>query len=183
METLNHAKRSSICGLAILVAALLKGSITHAQAIQFPGGAPPVLASPSVASSDGSGKPSLIVDAKSGKQFVATYDSSGRLKSLKSNAGHNAFDIVGIGYLPDGRLGNVLFGNFYTLTFRYPAAGTEQVVDSFGNMIVRDQTTPGVYATQSVSDPNALLAPALTRLDHLFSYFSGVPGLAVNATL
>ena len=143
---------------------------------------PPVLATPSVASSDGSGKPSLIVDANSGKQFVATYDSSGRLQSLKSNAGHNAFDIVGISYLSDGRLRNLLFGNFYTLKFRYPAAGTEQVVDSFGNMIVRSQTTPGVYATQSVADPKGLLVPALTRLDHLFSYFSGAPGLTVNVT-
>jgi hypothetical protein len=174
-------KRILMSGLAILAATLLEGGIVHAQAIQFPGGAPPVIAAPSVASSDGSGRPSLITDAKSGKQFVATYDSSGRLQSLKSNAGHNAFDIVGIGYLPDGRLSRIIFGNFYALTFRYPTAGTEQVVDSFGNMIVRNQTTPGVYATQSVSGPEALLTPALTRLDHLFSYFSAVPGLSVNA--
>jgi hypothetical protein len=175
-------KKLSMNGLAIFAAALLKGGIIHAQAIQFPGRAPPVIAAPSVAGNDGSGRPSIIIDAKSGKQFVATYDSSGRLQSLKSNAGHNAFDIVGIGYLSDGRLGNVVFGNFYTLTFRYPAAGMEQVVDSFGDMIVRNQTTPGVYATQSVSDPKALLTPALSRLDHLFSYFSAVPGLSVNVT-
>jgi hypothetical protein len=148
------------------------------QSIQFPGGLAPVISAPTVQAVDGSGRPGTVVDTSTGRQFVASYDASSRLSSLKATAGRNTLNLDAITYLPDGRLAIVTFGNRYELIFKIRSDGTQEIIDSLGGAIVRSQTAPGQFVIQSVVDPSGFLAPSLRLLEALFSHFGPVPGLA-----
>jgi hypothetical protein len=154
----------------------------YSQSIQFPAGGPAVVAAPSVTQVDGSGRPAIVVDSGTGRQFVASYDSSGRLASLKSNRGRNAFDLRAINYLPDGRIALISFGNRYEIIFRNRNDGSQEIVDPLGGSIVRSQSSPGQFVNQSVSDPSGYLVPSLRRIEALFSLFGGLPGLSSSST-
>jgi len=123
-----------------------------------------------------------VVDTNSARQFLPSYDASGRMTSLKSTTGRNAFNLRAISYLPDGRLSIVSFGNRYELIFRYYKDGTQEVVDSLGGAIVRSQTGPGQFVTQSVVDPSGFLVPSLRRIEALFSLTGTVLGLSSGST-
>jgi hypothetical protein len=168
---------------AVACIVLITGSIATAQAqsIQFPAGGPPVIAAPSISQVNGSGRPAMVVDSGTGRQFVASYDSSGRLVSLKSNRGRNAFDLRAIAYLPDGRIALVSFGNRYEIIFRNRNDGTQEIVDPLGGSIVRSQSSPGQFVNKSVTDPSGYLAPSLRRVEALFAIFGGARGLSTSS--
>jgi hypothetical protein len=100
------------------------------------------------------------------------------LVSLKSVVGRSAFNLRSINYLADGRISSVYFGNRYELDFRYRNDGTQNVVDPIGGSIVRTQTAPGQFVTQTVLDPSGFLVPSLRRLEVLLARFGQVPGLS-----
>jgi hypothetical protein len=153
-----------------------------AQSVEFPAGSAPVMAAPSVKQTDASGRPAMMTDASTGRQFIPTYDQSGHLTSLKSSSGRNACDIRAIIYTPDGHPENVSFGNQYQLIFRYHLDGTQEVIDSFGGSIVRSQAAPGKFTTKSVVDPSGFLAPTLERVDALLSLIGPVSVQAAGST-
>lgn len=154
-----------------IIGAMLSANGTHGQVIQFSGGQPPIIATISVKSTDNNGRPTVIADAKTGRQFAATYDTSGRLIALKSMQGRSAFDIRALIYRPDGRLYTVCFGNQYQLGFRYLPNGDQAVRDNIGGEVIRAATTSGSFANKSVVDPSGLLVPSLSGLAGLFSQF------------
>ena len=168
---------------AVALLAVTNGwmAVAYSQSIQFPAGGP-VIAAPSVMRANGSGRPAMVVDSGTGRQFAASYDASGRLISLNSTHGRNAFDVRAINYLPDGRLAVVSFGNHYEMIFRNHIDGSQEVVDSLGGSIIRSQSSSGQYVNQSVSDPSGYLVPSLRRVVALFAVFGGVPGLSSSAT-
>lgn len=179
MRKINNVR---ICVLIGLVFAAGASASAYAQSIQFPAGGPPVIAAPSVMHVDGSGRPAMVVDSGTSRQFVASYDSSGRLESLKSNRGRNAFDLRTINYLPDGRIAFISFGNRYELIFRNRNDGTQEIVDPLGGSIVRSQSIPGQFVNKSVTDPSGYLVPSLRRVEALFALFGGAPGLSTSST-
>jgi hypothetical protein len=164
----------------VILAALIVGiiSVAQGQSIRFPGGAAPVITAPSVQGVDGNGRPATIMDAGTSRQFAASYNATGRLSSLKSTAGSNAFDLNVIHYTPDGHLQSVYFGNHYQIFFRYRSDGAREVVDSLGGTIVQDKTSSGQFLSNSVVDPSDFLVPSLRLLGGLFSEFSKVTGMS-----
>ena len=151
--------------------------VAQGQIIQFPAGSAPVIAAPSVKEIDATGRPATVRDAITGHEFVASYDRTGKLTSLESTAGRNAFDLKAISYGSDGRVRSILFGNRYQVIFRYRNDGTLQIVDSLGGVIIRSQSVAGQYVTQSVADPKGFLLPSLKRLGALFALFGQTGGL------
>ena len=161
------------------VSFLVLSSIAEAQIIRFPGGASPVITTPTIQAVDSSGRPAMIMDARTSNKFAASYDVKGHLSSLKSTTGHNAFDLDAIQYTQDGHLQMVHFGNQYLIVFRYRRDGTREVVDSAGGHIVQGKAASGQFASSSVVDPSGFLVPSLQLLGGLFSTFSKVPGMSV----
>ena len=170
-----------LCALACLGFAISSVVAVDAQSIQFPAAGPPVVAAPSIGAVNGSGRPATVVDSGTSRQFVASYDSSGRLICLKSTHGRNAFDLRAIGYIPDGRIAFVSFGNRYEIIFRNRNDGTQEIVDPLGGSILRSQSSPGQYVNQSVTDPSGYLVPSLRRIEALFALFGGATGLSTSA--
>jgi hypothetical protein len=175
MSRMNFQKAPSRTLVALTVGLI---AAARGQSIQFPGELAPVISAPTVQAVDGSGRPGTVVDTSTGRQFVASYDASSRLSSLKATAGRNALNLDAITYFPDGRVAIVTFGNRYELIFRYRSDGTQEIVDPLGGTIVRSQTGPGQFVTQSAVDPSGFLALSLRLLEALLSRFGPVPGLA-----
>ncbi len=131
----------------------------------------------SIVSQDGSGRPAAVLDTL-GRQFVATYDGSGRLISLCASRGANASDIRQISYLPDGHVWSVAFGNRYGLYFEYPDAAHQRVRDALGNWVTRTTSAPNKWVAALSSDPEGRLLASLTRLEAVIALFPTVSGLS-----
>jgi hypothetical protein len=177
MAKIKNLKTHGVPSLILICA----NATVLAESIQFPTGGPAISA-PSVMQADGAGRPAMVVDSGTGRQFIASYDSSGRLLSLKSTRGRNAFDLRSITYFSDGRIAIVSFGNRYEIIFRNRNDGSQEIVDPLGGSIVRSPSSSGQYVNESVSDPSGYLVPSLRRIEALFALFGGVPGLSTSAT-
>ncbi len=177
---MRHKDRSATFRFLIGAIALGAARVSQAQIVQFPGGTAPVITAASVKQSDAMGRPAVLSDVKTGGQFVPSYDAEGRLISLLSAKGRNAFDLRAVTYSPDGRLSFVSFGNRYELFFRYRADGTQEVADPLGGSILRVESSRGQFEDKSVQDPSGYLVPSLQRLESLFLLFGSAPGLSAS---
>lgn len=121
--------------------------------------------------------PAALINAN-GQEFDATYDTSGRLSSLRAKHGRNQRDMR-FDYRSNGTLARVRFGNEYTIVVRYDPNGRQEISDSYGDTLIRADAGSGQFTVQTVIDPHGVLTRNLKQLSGLLSLFPTTPASSI----
>lgn len=84
------------------------------------------------------------------REFAVTYDEQQRVQSVSATRGPHIYDIVSVGYAPDGKLIGIKFRTGYTLFFDTQPNGTQVIRESQrGNLEICEKIeVPGLtYVT------------------------------------
>lgn len=125
----------------------------------------------SVASRDSRQRPETVLD-NGNREFRYTYDTNGRVESLKATRGAHISDIVAVQYDDENRLAFVRLQGGYELHFQYLADGQQVVRDRFGGLIGRLGSPDSGYTVVQQSDPSGRLAQSLRALDRALALAS-----------